>query len=52
MTVDLGAFVTKDQGHALRGKGRNGLSFVNKIVSRLKVADLVDTSATHSFVSE
>jgi hypothetical protein len=51
-TTGLGKFVAEGHECGLQGENMNGLCFVNATVSRLKVAALVDTSATHSFVSE
>lgn len=52
LTIGLCEFATRGQEVELHDEGKHDLCFVNTLVSGLKVAALVDTSATHNFVSE
>ena len=52
LTRGLKKFVEGHCGHGSQNGDEQSLSFVDATVSGMKVASLVDTDLTHSFVSE
>jgi hypothetical protein len=52
LTTSPGEFMTEGHGCGSQYKEMNGIFFVDALVSGLKMVALVDTDATHHFVSE